>query len=67
MQSRLNQRSIEAFYYKGLSLEKVNRVEGSIHVFEVLLEIDPGNSDAHYHKGLALATLGDHRDAITLL
>ena len=48
-----------------MALEKVNRMEGAIHVFEILLEIDRKNSDAQYHKGLALARLGDHRDAIT--
>ena len=43
----------------------MNRTDESIHSFEVLLEIDPGNGDAQYHKGLALAKLGDHRDAIS--
>ena len=51
----LNQRSTGAFLYKGFALEKINRVEEALQVFEVLLEIDAKNSEAHFHMGLALA------------
>ncbi len=59
--TRLNLKSVDAWYYLGLAYAENERYLPAIHAFELALKLNPEHADTWLNLGSVLGTMGDKK------